>query len=287
MAAGVLADVMQRFAAGAFDVLLCTTIVESGLDISNANTILIDRADRFGLGELYQLRGRVGRSRHKAYAYMLLPVHAHVDPTARRRIQAIQQYSGAGAAFRLAMRDLELRGAGNLLGREQSGHITAVGFGLYCQLLRRTVARLKGEAVPPVIDTEVRLDFVSLSPAEAASEQAALIPLHYVDDERVRLNLYRRIAEAVSAEELDALRRDFRDRFGPLPGACDRLLKVAALRVLAARQGIGSVVSEGSDSVRLAPAGAPAAGRARTIALKTGRPTDRLDEVLSALGHRP
>jgi len=246
MSAGMLSDIMRKFAAGEFDVLLCTTIIESGLDIPSANTILIDRADRFGLSELYQLRGRVGRSRHKAYAYMLLPSKAHVDPTARKRIQAIKQYSGAGAGFRLAMRDLEIRGAGNLLGADQSGHIAAVGFGLYCQLLRHTIAKRKGEALPPIIDVEIALDFISLSPSDTGAAHSAIIPVNYIEDERLRVSMYRRIAEAAFLKEVRALRKAFRDRFGSIPAECERLLKLAEIRIVSAGKKIQSIqVEEG------------------------------------------
>ena len=149
-----------------FDVLVCTTIIESGLDIPNANTIIIDRADRFGLSDLYQLRGRVGRYKHQAYAYVLLPRHAALLADARKRISAIKQYSSLGSGFKIAMRDLEIRGAGNLLGSEQSGHITAVGFELYCQLLKQSVSQLKGEKVKPRIEVETKFDFLALSPEQ-------------------------------------------------------------------------------------------------------------------------
>ena len=161
-----LEKVMTAFINGEADVLLSTTIIESGIDIPNANTIIIDRADRFGLSDLYQLRGRVGRYKHQAYAYILLPRHAALLADARKRISAIKQYSSLGSGFKIAMRDLEIRGAGNLLGSEQSGHITAVGFEMYCQLLKQSVARLKGEKVKPRIDVETRFDFLALSPEQ-------------------------------------------------------------------------------------------------------------------------
>src|SRR5687767_15634061 len=151
-----LEEVMQQFVSGAADVLVSTTIIESGLDIPNANTIIIDRADRFGLADLYQLRGRVGRAQHKAYAYLMLPPGLMTVGEARKRINAIKQYSSLGAGFKIAMRDLEIRGAGNLLGPQQSGHITAVGFDLYCQLLKQSVSSLKGEKVKPRIETQIR-----------------------------------------------------------------------------------------------------------------------------------
>ncbi|MEO8428316.1 MAG: transcription-repair coupling factor [Verrucomicrobiota bacterium] len=161
-----LEEVMTRFVNGEADVLLSTTIIESGLDIPNANTIIIDRADRFGLSELYQLRGRVGRYKHQAHAYLLLPRHAGLLTDARKRISAIKQYSSLGSGFKIAMRDLEIRGAGNLLGPEQSGHIAAVGFDLYCQLLKQSVSALKGEKVKQRVEVQVRFDFLALNPAE-------------------------------------------------------------------------------------------------------------------------
>src|SRR5207248_8682341 len=161
-----LEKVMTTFVDGQADVLLSTTIIESGLDIPNANTIIIDRADRFGLSDLYQLRGRVGRYKHQAYAYLLLPRHGSLVADVRKRLSAIKQYSTLGSAFKIAMRDLEIRGAGNLLGSEQSGHITAVGFELYCQLLKQSVASLKGEKVKPRLEVQVRLDFLPLGPGE-------------------------------------------------------------------------------------------------------------------------
>jgi transcription-repair coupling factor (superfamily II helicase) len=160
-----LEEVMTKFVNGEADVLLSTTIIESGLDIPNANTIIIDRADRFGLSDLYQLRGRVGRYKHQAYAYLLLPRHASLLTAVRKRISAIRQYSTLGSGFKIAMRDLEIRGAGNLLGSEQSGHITAVGFELYCQLLKQSVSSLKGEQVKPRVKVEVRLDFLEMNAA--------------------------------------------------------------------------------------------------------------------------
>jgi transcription-repair coupling factor (superfamily II helicase) len=285
MAAGHLAEVMEAFAAGTFDVLLCTTIIESGLDIPNANTILIDRADRFGLGELYQLRGRVGRAKQKGYAYMLLPGGGFVDPVARKRIQAIKHYSGTGSGFRLALRDLEIRGAGNLLGAEQSGHISTVGFALYCQLLRRTVARLKGEPLPPIIDVEVRLDF--LGPAGGpADEVEASLPAGYIEEERLRVQLYRRIAEASYGRELHELEAGLRDRFGALPVPAVRLLKLARLRILAAGRGIQSVQVE-NGKIMLQRHGQYVMTKGHFPRLAATTPDAQLDELLRHLGHRP
>ncbi len=159
MEEGELEDVMHRFVSGETDVLVATTIIESGLDIPNANTIIIDRADRFGLADLYQLRGRVGRGEHKAYAYLMLPRDLMTVGEARKRINAIKQYSSLGAGFKIALRDLEIRGAGNILGLAQSGHLTAVGFDLYCQLLRQAVSKLRGEKVRPRVGNDAPAGF--------------------------------------------------------------------------------------------------------------------------------
>jgi transcription-repair coupling factor (superfamily II helicase) len=167
-----LEDVMAKFINGEADVLVSTTIIESGIDIPNANTIIIDRADRFGLSDLYQLRGRVGRYKHQAYAYLLLPRHASLLTDVRKRISAIKQYSSLGSGFKIAMRDLEIRGAGNLLGAQQSGHITAVGFDLYCQLLKQSVGSLKGEKVTRRAEVLLRLDFLALNPGEEGQVSA-------------------------------------------------------------------------------------------------------------------
>jgi transcription-repair coupling factor (superfamily II helicase) len=241
-----LAEVMHRFVRGEFDILLCTTIIESGVDIPNVNTILIDRADRFGMADLYQLRGRVGRYKHQAYAYLLLPRHGHLFDNARKRIGAIKRYSSLGAGFKLALRDLEIRGAGNMLGAQQSGHIAAVGFDLYCQLLKRTVAVLKGEKPPPIIDAEVRLDFIELSPGPDTEDRAGIIPANYVEDENLRVGLYRKIASCGTEKDVAAVYEEARDRFGPIPGALDRLLRIARLRIVATQKGIQSIeVKEG------------------------------------------
>ena len=173
MDAKTLEKVMTTFVNGEADVLVSTTIIESGLDIPNANTILIDRADRFGLSDLYQLRGRVGRYKHQAYAYLMIPRHAGLLSDARKRITAMKQYSRLGSGFKIAMRDLEIRGAGNMLGPQQSGHITAVGFELYCQLLKQSVATLKGETVKPRVEVHVKFDFLSLNPGEETSRRPA------------------------------------------------------------------------------------------------------------------
>ncbi|HWD20359.1 MAG TPA: transcription-repair coupling factor [Verrucomicrobiae bacterium] len=237
-----LEEVMTAFVDGKLDLLLSTTIIESGLDIPNANTIIIDRADRFGLSDLYQLRGRVGRYKHQAYAYLLLPRHAGLLVDARKRISAIKQYSSLGSGFKIAMRDLEIRGAGNLLGPEQSGHIAAVGFELYCQLLKQSVSTLKGEKVPPPAETIVRLDFLALTENGGATGLApAYFPAGYIPEPAQRIEVYRKLGQAATPEALRDLKNELRDRFGPLPNAVDLALKVAELKILAAQRAISLV----------------------------------------------
>jgi transcription-repair coupling factor (superfamily II helicase) len=251
MDADELESVMARFVAGKIDVLVCTTIIESGLDIPNANTIIIDRADRFGLADLYQLRGRVGRAEHKAYAYLFLPRELMTVGAARKRINAIKQYSSLGAGFRIAMRDLEIRGAGSILGTAQSGHIMAVGFDLYCQLLKQAVAQLKGEKSRARLDVEVRLDFVATNEPEFAqlgpeARVPAFIPKNYVADPTLRIQAYRHLAEITTREQWDRLRKDWNDRFGKFPPAVDNLLVLTEIKLAAARAGVTRVeVREG------------------------------------------
>jgi transcription-repair coupling factor (superfamily II helicase) len=241
-----LENVMARFVAGKIDVLVCTTIIESGLDIPNANTIIIDRADRFGLADLYQLRGRVGRAEHKAYAYLMLPREMMTVGAARKRINAIKQYSSLGAGFRIAMRDLEIRGAGSILGTAQSGHIMAIGFDLYCQLLKQAVAQLKGQKFRPRLEVQTRIDFVSTNEAEYLSADPqthvpAFVPGNYVADTALRIAAYRQLAEVTTEEQLQHLARDWRDRFGKFPLAVDNLLLLTEIRLAAAKAGIQRV----------------------------------------------
>ena len=231
-----LEDVMGRFVAGEADVLLSTTIIESGLDIPNANTIIIDRADRFGLADLYQLRGRVGRAQHKAYAYLFLPRHLMTVGDAKKRVSAIKQYSQLGAGFKIAMRDLEIRGAGNLLGTAQSGHITAVGFDLYCQLLKTAVARMKGEKTGRLVETKLQLDFLvwqENDAGETTGKSGAFLPRAYLPESRWRMEGYRRIAEANSAADLEKLRLEWRDRHGPWPLPVEHLLLATEIKIAA------------------------------------------------------
>lgn len=233
MHADDLEEVMTTFVNGDADVLLSTTIIESGLDIPNANTIIIDRADRFGLSDLYQLRGRVGRYKHQAYAYLLLPRHARLLTDVRKRISAMKQYSTLGSGFKIAMRDLEIRGAGNLLGAEQSGHITAVGFELYCQLLKQSVGSLKGEKVKPRVEVKVELDFLS---------DATDLPQTYVPESHHRIEIYRKLAQSTDRPALESLQKELRDRFGPLPSPVEMLLAVGELKILAGEKAVTAIV---------------------------------------------
>ncbi len=238
MDARTLARKMRDFTDGKFDILLSTTIIESGIDIPRANTILVDHAETFGLADLYQLRGRVGRSSQEGRAVFLLPTGGLVDSDARERLKALQRHGGLGSGFNLAVRDLELRGAGNLLGSQQSGHIAAVGFGLYCQLLQRTIALLKGEKVKEIVDVRANLDF--LDPK---------LPYDYIEEDALRMNLLRRFAEVQDLAALRRLGAEMVDRFGPPPADAKLFLRVAELRVRAAAAGIGAIDVKGPRAI--------------------------------------
>jgi transcription-repair coupling factor (superfamily II helicase) len=224
-----LESVMLKFVRGQADVLVSTTIVENGLDIPRANTILINRADHFGLSELYQLRGRVGRSNQRAYAYLLVPEDVQLSPLARRRLAALKEFSALGAGFRVAALDLELRGAGTLLGGQQHGHINAIGFDLYCQMLERAVAALKGEEIRPTMRATINLGL------------DIRIPQEYIPSENLRLRTYKRIAGIAGQTERDEVMRELEDRFGPPPPAVGNLLDYAVLKGLAERLLVSSV----------------------------------------------
>jgi transcription-repair coupling factor (superfamily II helicase) len=230
-----LERVMLKFIRDEADVLVSTTIIENGLDIPRANTIIINRADRMGLSELYQLRGRVGRSNQRAYAYLLVPSGASLSTIARQRLAALKEFSDLGAGFRIAALDLELRGAGNLLGREQHGHIEAVGFDMYCQMMERAVAERKGEAAAP----ERRATF-NLG-------QEIRIPPEYIESENLRLRMYKRISGVTSETERDEVRRELEDRFGPPPPAVGNLLDYAVLKALAEKLFVASVDRRGDQ----------------------------------------
>jgi transcription-repair coupling factor (superfamily II helicase) len=233
-----LGGVMMKFVRHEADVLVATTIIENGLDIPRANTILIHRADRFGLAELYQLRGRVGRSNQRAYAYLLVPPEASLSGIARQRLAALKEFSELGAGFRIAALDLELRGAGNMLGREQHGHIEAVGFDLYCQMLERAVAERKGEAVVPERRATLNLGL------------DIRIPPDYIKNESQRLRVYKRIAGVASEEARGEVRAELRDRFGEPPRAIENLLDYALLKAQAEKLLVAAVERRG-DSVAI------------------------------------
>ena len=242
--------VMHAFVKGEADVLLATTIIETGIDIPNANTILIDRADRFGLADLYQLRGRVGRAGEKAYAILLLPRDMMTVGDARKRINAIKEYTALGSGFKIAMKDLEIRGAGNLLGTKQSGHISQIGFELYCQLLRQSVDRLKGRKDAPRGETSFKADFICFSETAHAREDPkvvlpAFLPASWLEETKVRITAYREISEAGTLKAIDALEASWRDRFGRIPEAAARLLEITRIKALAAAEGIASVEISG------------------------------------------
>ena len=277
-----LSDIMHRFMRGLFDVLICTTIVENGVDIPNCNTILVDRADRFGLADLYQLRGRVGRARRKAYAFLLLPPHGVLTDDARQRIEALKKYTGHGTGFRIAMRDLEIRGAGNLLGARQSGHIAAIGFDLYCQLLKRSIARLQGKKVPPIIDAAVDLEFLERSPASGEQIDAAFLPYSYVDDENLRVKLYGRISSLAKESEVRELKKEFADRFGKLPAPAQNLFEIARIRIAAAAADIKTIrVNEGR--IMLIRNGEPLMPGGHYPRLTARTTSNRLKEILELL----
>jgi transcription-repair coupling factor (superfamily II helicase) len=217
---------MFAFTRHEADVLVSTTIIENGLDIPLCNTILINRADRHGLSELYQLRGRVGRSNRRAYAYLLIPPEQELTPVARRRLAALKEFSDLGAGFKIAALDLELRGAGNLLGGEQSGQIEAVGFEMYTTLLERTVRELKGEDLPERTSTQLNLAL------------NLRLPNEYIPEENQRLRMYKRIAGVESEDQLGDVRSELEDRYGPVPGPVSNLLDAAALKLLGERLGV-------------------------------------------------
>jgi transcription-repair coupling factor (superfamily II helicase) len=303
MSGDELEEVMTKFVNGEADVLLSTTIIESGLDIPNANTLIIDRADRFGLSQLYQLRGRVGRYKHQAFAYLLLPRHARLLTDVRKRMSAIKQYAQLGSGFKIAMRDLEIRGAGNLLGAQQSGHITAVGFELYCNLLKQSVAALKGEKVRRRTNAALRLDFLAMNPVaeepdvlrapcsvpEAKGHRTpsrntqhatrntpsisvprdvdvwvqpshshadepetqnpkletkrsgAFLPPTYIAEPQHRIEAYRKLAQAESKTDVDALARELKDRYGKPPKPVELLLLATELKLLAGERGLDAI----------------------------------------------
>ncbi|MCX7766412.1 MAG: helicase-related protein, partial [Candidatus Sumerlaeia bacterium] len=226
-----LEKVMIEFVAGKYDILLSTTIIENGLDIPNVNTIIINRADAFGLAQLYQLRGRVGRDIRQAYAYLIVPKGMPITDEAVKRLAAIEEFTELGSGFNIAMRDLEIRGAGNLLGKEQHGCIASIGFDLYCQLLEQTIRRLKGEEIEEqerTVELKLQLD--------------AYLPNSYISLESLRIGVYKRLAQARTLESVDELASELRDRYGRIPTEVNNLLLISRLRILAQDLGIRSIV---------------------------------------------
>ena len=237
-----LESVMLKFIRDEADVLVATTIVENGLDIPRANTILINRADRLGLAELYQLRGRVGRSHQRAYSYLLVPPETTLSDIARKRLSAMKEFSELGAGFRIAALDLELRGAGNMLGRQQHGHIEAIGFDLYCQMLERAVSKLKGEEAAPELRTTLSLGL------------DVRIPENYIPSENLRLRTYKRISSIGTEDEKRDVRQELEDRFGAPPSSVENLLEYAVLKSMCERLRISTVERQGSRvAVRFHP----------------------------------
>ena len=257
---GTLERVVLDFADYRYDVLVCTTIIESGIDMPTVNTLVVDRADRLGLGQLHQIRGRVGRAGRRAYAYLFHPAGSVLSEDAYERLKTIGEATQLGSGYRIAMRDLEIRGAGNLLGEAQSGHIAAVGYDLYCRLVSEAVAELRGEAIPepPEVSIEVPVD--------------AHIPATYISREAARLEAYRRLASVTGHDELDDIRAEWTDRFGPVPEPAESLLSIGRLRVECLRAGVSEVVvtrrsggglSAERFAARLAPVDLPASRRVR------------------------
>jgi transcription-repair coupling factor (superfamily II helicase) len=237
---GSLEQVVFEFWQGEFDVLVCTTIIESGIDMPTVNTLVVDRADLLGLGQLHQLRGRVGRAGQRAYAYLFHPPDRTLSEEAYERLRTIGEATELGSGFKIAMRDLEIRGAGNLLSADQSGHIAAVGYDLYCQMVTEAVAEMKGEPVKE--PAEVKLDV----PVDA------YLPPEYVAKEELRLEAYRRLAAVIDHAEVDDIRAEWEDRYGPVPAPAEALLAVGHLRAECHRTGVRDIAITGTQA-RIAP----------------------------------
>jgi transcription-repair coupling factor (superfamily II helicase) len=247
MAEKELENIMGKFLDGKIDVLISTTIIESGVDIPNTNTIIIERADRFGLSELYQLRGRVGRWHRQAYAYLLMPPDSVITGNARKRIAAIRKFSELGSGFRLAMRDLEIRGSGNILGAKQSGHINAIGFELYCSLLRSAVHEQKTGRPLILTQVDIDIDFLKFSNGSSGNYVYACIPKTYIASESVRTEFYKKFAKAVISRDLTEIKNELEDRFGKLPKEVKNFLHYSKIRMLLAHSGINFLrVSDGN-----------------------------------------
>ena len=257
-----LEKIMYDFISGGIDVLVSTTIIETGLDISNVNTIIIHDSDRMGLSQLYQLRGRVGRSNRTAYAFLMYKKDKMLKEVAEKRLAAIREFTDLGSGFRIAMRDLEIRGAGSVLGRAQHGHMTAVGYDLYCKMLDTAVKHAKGLPVP-----EEKNTFVNLS-------VDAFIPDSYIMNEAQKLDIYKKIAAVASLEDCDDIRDELRDRFGEkIPASAENLLRIALIRSIARKLDMAEIVG-GDGSIRVTmnkDAAVQVAGIPRFLAKYQGR----------------
>jgi transcription-repair coupling factor (superfamily II helicase) len=238
MSADELEDVMRRFIHGGFHVLVSTTIIENGIDIPNVNTIIIDRADMYGVSQLYQLRGRVGRSDRTAYAYLFYPEIRALSEMAMKRLQAISDFTELGSGFKIALKDMEIRGAGNLLGREQSGNIYSVGFDMYLRLLDEAITKLQNEEYEPENETLLELEY------------SGFIPDSYISTPQEKMEVYKKIAAVRTYSDLDALSREITDRFGPPPPAAESLLALAEIRIICGELSV-SRLSEKNGSARI------------------------------------
>ncbi|MAE61530.1 MAG: transcription-repair coupling factor, partial [Planctomycetaceae bacterium] len=232
-----LEDVMRQFISGQADVLVSTTIIENGIDIPTANTMLIHEADRFGLAELHQLRGRVGRYKNRAYCYLLLPETRTLTDVSARRLRAIEEYSMLGAGFKIAMRDMEIRGVGNILGPEQSGHIAAVGYEMYCQLLEEAVAELQRQDVRCPVDTHLELQI------------SGHFPRTYIPSDRHRMDAYRRLSRAHDLQILRAVEKDLIEAYGDMPKSASLLVELAEIRVGLSHLGVEALKRDGPDLI--------------------------------------
>ena len=233
-----LESVMLNFLDGEYDVLVCTTIIETGLDITNVNTIIVDNADKMGLAQLYQLRGRVGRTNRLAYAYLMYERNKVLSEVAEKRLKAIKEFTEFGSGFKIAMRDLEIRGAGNLLGVEQHGHIEAIGYDLYVKFLHETIKKFKGEVKEEFVDTIIELNV------------DGFIPDCYIREGEIKIEIYKKIASIESVEDYEDLVEELIDRFGDIPREVDNLMKISYIKFLSSHSGITSI-TQGDDGIKL------------------------------------
>ena len=240
-----LEKIMSDFQRGKIDCLVASTIIESGLDIPNANTIIIERADSFGLAQLYQLRGRVGRWKHQAFAYMLLPKSGLIRGDGQKRINAIRRCSNLGAGFQLAMQDLEIRGSGNILGTEQSGYLNNIGFDLYCKMLRMEVDRMQNKPRRFLPEAEVNIDFLTPGIKSEKGRMVCGFPPSYIENETLRIGAYRKLAMQDSEENLKKLRDEFIDRFGKMPQCAELMFTYTLLKLLGSERGFTLISLQG------------------------------------------